>query len=109
VHNLLWRINKQATDKSADGRNEYLQSWARAAGRLRGYPLKLLVTKRLAEQGRIGPGPYANEHLPGPEMLISTYSYGEDIHWASSGIRLRHTASRISTRRGHAWLASKRW
>jgi hypothetical protein len=81
VQNLLWRLDKQAADKSADTRSEYLKSWARAAGRLRGYPLKLLVSKRLEELGRIGPGPHANEHLPGPEMLISTYSYGEDIHW----------------------------
>jgi hypothetical protein len=81
IQNVLWRLNKQATDNSVDVRDSYLKAWARAAGRLRGYSLKLLVSKRLGKQGRIGPGPYANEHLPGPEMLISTYSYGEDIHW----------------------------
>jgi hypothetical protein len=81
VHNVLWRLNKQAADGWVDLRGEYLEARARAAGRLRGYSLKLLVSKRLAEVGRIGPGPHANEHLPGPEMLISTYSYGEDIHW----------------------------
>jgi hypothetical protein len=81
VQNLLWRINEQAADDSTDTRSEYLKSWIRAAGRLRGYSLELLVSKRLEELGRIGPGPHANEHLPGPEVLISTYSYGEDIHW----------------------------
>lgn len=85
VQNVLWRLNNQATDGSVDERANYLVAWARAAGRLRGYSLKLLVSKRLGEQGRIGPGPYANEHLPGPEMLISTYSYGEDIHWGRPG------------------------
>jgi hypothetical protein len=81
VQNLLWRMNEQAADNSAETRSEYLKSWIRTAGRLRGYSLKLLVSKRLEELGRIGPGPHANEHLPGPEILISTYSYGEDIHW----------------------------
>lgn len=81
TQNVLWRLTRQAVDSSADTRSEYLKAWARAAGRLRGYSLKLLVSKRLQELGRIGPGPHANEHLPGPEMLISTYSYGEDIHW----------------------------
>ena len=81
VQNLLWRMNKLAADNSADTRREYLKSWTHAASRLRGYSLKLLVSKRLEELGRIGPGPHANEHLPGPEMLISIYSYGEDIHW----------------------------
>jgi hypothetical protein len=81
LQNVLWRLNKQAADSSVDARGNYLKAWAQAAGRLRGYSLKLLVSKRLEEQGRIGPGPHANEHLPGPEMLISTYSYGEDIHW----------------------------
>src|SRR6266571_2359044 len=74
-------MNKLAADNSADTRREYLKSWTHAASRLRGYSLKLLVSKRLEELGRIGPGPHANEHLPGPEMLISIYSYGEDIHW----------------------------
>lgn len=81
VQNVLWRLNKQATDSSVDVRNDYLKAWARAAGRLRGYSLKLLVGRRLQELGRWPSGPLANEHLPGPEMLISTYSYGEDIHW----------------------------
>jgi len=81
VQNLLWRINEQTADNSTDIRSEYLTSWNRATGRLRGYSLKLLVSKRLEELGRVGPGPHVNEHLPGPEMLISTYGYGEDIHW----------------------------
>ena len=81
VQNVLWRLNNQAADSSVDSRGNYLRAWSRAAGRLRVYSLKLLVSKRLEEQGQIGPGPHANEHLPGPEMLISTYSYGEDIHW----------------------------
>ena len=57
----------------------------------RGYSLKLLVAKRLEELGKIGPGPHANEHLPGPEMLISIYNYGDDIHWgtaAAAGCRV---------------------
>jgi len=77
----LGRLNEQAADSSVDVRRDYLKAWGRAAGKLRGFSLKLLVGKRLQEQGQLPPGPRANEHLPGPEMLISTYSYGEDIHW----------------------------
>lgn len=81
VQNVLWRLNKQAVDSSVDMRSDYLRAWTHAAGRLRGFSIKLLVSKRLQEQGRLPPGPCVNEHLPGPEMLISIYSYGEDIHW----------------------------
>jgi hypothetical protein len=81
VQSMLGRFNQQTADSSVDDRRDYLRSWGRAAGRLRGYSLKLLVAKRLEELGKIGPGPHANEHLPGPEMLISIYNYGEDIHW----------------------------
>jgi hypothetical protein len=81
VQSTLGRFNQQAADSSVDIRSDYLRSWGRAAGRLRGYSLKLLVAKRLEELGKIGPGPHANEHLPGPEMLISIYNYGDDIHW----------------------------
>ena len=77
----LGQLNQQTGDSSVDLRRDYLRSWGRAAGRLRGYSLKLLVAKRLEELGKIGPGPHANEHLPGPEMLISIYNYGDDIHW----------------------------
>ena len=81
VQNVLWRLNQQAADSSVNVRSDYLKAWVRAASRLRGYSLKLLVGRRLQELRRWPVGPLANEHLPGPEMLISTYSYGEDIHW----------------------------
>lgn len=74
-------MNKQATDDHADERGSYLDVWGKAAGRLRGYSLKILVSKRLQAQGMLPPGKVVNEHLPGPEMLISVCSYGEDIHW----------------------------
>lgn len=73
--------DKEAADSVADTRSSYLRAWSQAAGRLRGFPLKILVGKRLQELGRLHKGPLPNEHLPGPEMLISIYSYGEDIHW----------------------------
>jgi hypothetical protein len=83
VHNLLWGLNEQVNDSATEERREYLRAWGRAANRLRGASLKLLVGRRLAQQGKLPPGPRANEHLPVPEKLISIYSYGEDIHWGN--------------------------
>ena len=42
---------------------------------------KDLVGKQLQAEGLWHLGELAGEHDPGPEMLISIYNYGEDIHW----------------------------
>jgi hypothetical protein len=81
VQGRLWELNKRADDELAEPRGEWLRAWGKAVGKLRGYSLKLLVGMQLQAQGRLPPGPRPNEHLPGPEMLISVYNYGEDIHW----------------------------
>ena len=81
VQGTLRRLNNGVADDAVSMRNEQLTAWNRAAGKLRGFPLKLLVGKRLQEQGQLPAGPLPNEHLPAPEMLISIYSYGDDIHW----------------------------
>ena len=77
----LRELNAQAEDDRVNVREDYLRTWAKAAGRLRGFPLYILVGKQLQAEGRWHPGELAGERDPGPEMLISTYNYGEDIHW----------------------------
>jgi hypothetical protein len=81
VQGVLRRLNNEAADEAMNARNVQLSAWGRAARKLRGSTLRLLVGKRLQEQGKLPPGPRVNEHLPPPEMLISVYSYGDDIHW----------------------------
>jgi hypothetical protein len=77
----LGQLNVHAGDDLVSVRDNYLRTWRQAAAKLRGYPLKILVGKQLQAQGRWHPGELVGERDPGPEMLISTYNYGEDIHW----------------------------
>ncbi len=77
----LRELNAQAGDNFVSIRDDYLRVWGRAAGKLRGFPLYILVGKQLQADGRWHFGELAGEQDPGPEMLISIYNYGEDIHW----------------------------
>jgi hypothetical protein len=74
-------LNEQAGDNLVSTRDHYLHTWGRAAGKLRGFPLNILVGKQLQAEGRWHAGELVGEGDPGPEMLISIYNYGEDIHW----------------------------
>jgi hypothetical protein len=78
---VLGQLNVEAGDDFVIARNEYLRTWRHAASKLRGFPLKILVGRQLQAQGRWHPGELVGERDPGPEMLISIYNYGEDIHW----------------------------
>lgn len=77
----LRELNARAEDDLVSIREDYLRVWGKAAGKLRGFPLYILVGKQLQAEGRWHSGELAGERDPGPEMLISTYTYGEDIHW----------------------------
>ena len=80
IQRVLRLANDRACDAHVEDRKEQLTAWARAVAKLRGHELKVLVGKRLQREGR-----WASELLPGedtsPQMLISLYNYGEDIHW----------------------------
>ena len=78
---MLRKLNEQAGDNFVSTRNDYLRAWGRAASKLRGFPLYILVGKKLQGEGRWHAGELVGEQDPGPEMLISIYNYGEDIHW----------------------------
>lgn len=77
----LRQLNARAEDELVSVREDYLRTWGKAAGRLRGFPLNILVGKQLQTEGRWHAGELVGERDPGPEMLISIYNYGEDIHW----------------------------
>ena len=83
VQGALRQLNAQAKDDLVSLREDYLRVWAKAAGKLRGFPLYILVGKQLQAEGRWHSGELAGERDPGPEMLISIYNYGEDIHWGN--------------------------
>lgn len=88
VQGVLRQLNKQEDDGFITIRTQYLTAWARAAGKLRGFPLKVLVGKQLQAQGRWPSGPVVGEKDPTPEMLISIYNYGDDIHWGDKHERI---------------------
>ena len=77
----LRQLNKRVDGDLATAREDYLRIWGRAAGKLRGFPLNILVGKKLQAQGNWHSGELAGEQNPPPDMLISIYNYGEDIHW----------------------------
>jgi hypothetical protein len=122
VQRVLRQLNKEAVDDRLHARSDQLTGWGRAAGKLRGYSLKVLVGKRLQPQGQLPPGKVVNEHLPSPQMLISVYNYGEDIHWgekrqqvaawkespfgSGSGHRVRRNRSRRSAISASVMLTS---
>jgi hypothetical protein len=81
VQREIRRLNGEADDEFSGERTDYLTAWGRAAGKLRGFPLPVLIGKQLQARGRWPPGPIVGEQDPPPDLLISIYNYGDDIHW----------------------------
>ncbi|GGN80125.1 hypothetical protein GCM10010112_55260 [Actinoplanes lobatus] len=75
-------VARQARPQWGDDENwQALAQWRAAHGKLRAKPLKVLSSEKLfPDRGAIGvPG----DGPPYPEEIISTYNYGDLIHWGS--------------------------
>jgi hypothetical protein len=84
---ILRGMNDRAQDDGMDARLEQLDAWGKAERRLRAYPLKVLVGQRLREEDRWS-GPVPGEVGVTPELLMSVFNYGENIHWRKQRHRL---------------------
>lgn len=88
MQRILRAANQTANDEHHQTRLDQLTHWGRAHGRLRGFPLKVLVGKRLRAEGR-WPGPIPGEDDESPEVIIKRYNYGDYIHWGESAGQLK--------------------
>jgi hypothetical protein len=88
MQRLLRNANDASEDAARETRKEHLNRWARAQGQLRAWPVKVLVGRRLIEEGTLfGPG-IPGEDSPSPEQLIKVFNYGELIHWGEASAEL---------------------
>jgi len=88
---VQWAIT-QANERTLDGksheRREQIQRWRRAVAKLRAYELRVVVGHQLRERGMYPhDGPFPGE-MWSPDSLISTYNYGEELHWGSASEHL---------------------
>jgi hypothetical protein len=80
VQRALRRADELAADEPSNERLSQLKVWGKACSRLHADSLKVLVGKKLRDQGR-WPGKIPGETGPSPTRLISAYQYGDLIHW----------------------------
>jgi hypothetical protein len=79
---ILQIAARSATDSEAQARIDELARWGKAAGVLRNRSARRAANERMAAEG-IGPAIYVDE--PNPEQVISTYLYGDHVHWGEEG------------------------
>lgn len=96
VQRILRHANETSSDTERDNRTMHLRAWGRAAGQLRAFQLKVLVGRRLQDEGKFAKGPPGDGQSP--NMLISLFNYGEDIHWG----RRREAVSTLNADAFHA-------
>jgi hypothetical protein len=80
VDEILKQCNDRAGDAYVDERRRQLASWRKARGSLLAENLKVRVGQKLRDQDRM-PSEIPGEGQISPQMLISTYQYGDLIHW----------------------------
>jgi hypothetical protein len=85
---ILGEVSAQIDDGERDRRLEQLRVWKKAAGRMRGRQLEMLVLERLVKDGR-APAGTLELHRETPVHLISLYQYGELIHFGNRREQLR--------------------
>jgi hypothetical protein len=84
---ILMKAAQSETDLAAADRVEILRKWGRAAGQLRQKSVEKLALEKLIELGEFPPLPldelatYPDPETP--EKALSTYFYGDHIHWDS--------------------------
>jgi hypothetical protein len=84
----LGEVAAQFDDGNGDRRLEQLKAWKKAAGRMRGRQLEMLVLERLVNDER-APAGALELHRQTPVHLISLYQYGELIHFGRQRDQLK--------------------
>ena len=85
VQRVLREANTAADDAHAAARVTQLKAWGKARSYLRAENLKVRVGQKLRDQGQ-WPLPIPGEGTMSPETIISTYQYGDLIHWDDSKV-----------------------
>jgi hypothetical protein len=84
VQRALRDADAAASDERSAERQADLKTWGKARSHLRAENLKVRVGQRLRDRGR-WPAPIPGEGATSPETIISTYQYGDLIHWGDDG------------------------
>jgi hypothetical protein len=97
VKGMAFQAAKAATDASAKSRLDELKIWAKAAGKLRMHSMHRLGLEKLVEEGTLAPlqeiaaGEYPDPEYPA--QVISSYFYGEHLHWGDKASVLEKQAT----------------
>lgn len=84
----LGEVAARIDDSEKGRRLEQLKAWKKAAGRMRGRQLEMLVLEQLVRDGR-APAGALELHRETPIHLISLYQYGELIHFGKQREKLK--------------------
>lgn len=107
VQGILMRQAKTLADADTDERVEELRRWGKAIGKSRSLSVEKSVLLKLIDLGEMPSlAPQELEHYPDPETpekLISTYFYGDHIHWSSKEGRAEVLADRSESPFEDAW------
>lgn len=108
VQGILMRQAKTLSDPDADARVEELRRWGKAIGKSRSQSVEKSGLLKLIELGEMPPlAPEELEQYPDPETpekLISTYFYGEHLHWSSKGGHAETLTDRGESPFDDAWF-----
>jgi hypothetical protein len=78
VKDLLWKASRKINDEHSAERETALRAWTAAQGALRAHGLMTLCSTAIS--GRRNEED--SDEGESPEMLISAFNYGADIHWS---------------------------
>jgi hypothetical protein len=85
VQAILMRHTKASADADQPTRNAMLRAWGSAIGKSRQQSVRKSAFLKMIDEGLAPPLPaHELEHYPDPEppaKTISTYFYGDHIHW----------------------------
>jgi hypothetical protein len=85
VQGILMRHTKATADADTETRDAMLRAWGSAVGKSRQQSVRKSALLKMMDEGLMPPLPEKElEHYPDPEppaKTISTYFYGDHIHW----------------------------